>query len=217
MGETHTTDQVGGGTGPTPVRPRDLRVSDAEREHVVGLLHKAVGRGLLDLNQFTERADIAYSATTRGELNVALADLPGLVHRDAPRPGASTNAPPHAGAGDSSELTAHYSNLTRNGRWVVPERLIVRTKYGNTKLDFTEAEISTPVVYVELDSKWGSVEFTIPERASIDLNPITEVKYGSLEDKTRSNGKPGDPRIVVSGRVHGGNLTIRRPRRRMCC
>lgn len=81
MGETDTTGHDLRGSG--QVEPRMLRVSDAEREHIVGLLHKAVGRGLLDLNQFSERADIAYSATTRGELT--LADLPGLVHPDAPR------------------------------------------------------------------------------------------------------------------------------------
>lgn len=219
MGETSTSDQAGPAVRSTPIPPRDLRVSDAEREHVVSVLHKAVGRGLIDLNQFTERTDIAYSATTRGELNIALADLPGLVHRDAPRPGTSAGVPDLTETADSYELVGHYSNVTRNGRWVVPERLVVRNKYGTTKLDFTEARISTPVVYVELDSKWGSVEFVIPEQAAIDINAVTEVKYGSLEDKTRTNGKPGTPRFVVSGRVHGGNFTIRHPRHRRwgCC
>ncbi|MGH3517885.1 MAG: DUF1707 SHOCT-like domain-containing protein [Haloechinothrix sp.] len=192
------------------VSARDIRVSDAEREHVVGLLQKAIGRGLIDLDEFTERADIAYAAATRGELNIVLADLPGLVHRDAPRPGAA----PIPLSGDRLELTGHYSTVTRNGRWVVPERLVIRNKYGNTELDFTEAQIGTPVVYVELDTKWGSVEVTIPERAAIDINAITDVKYGSMADKTGSNGKPGMPRIVLSGRVHGGNLTIRNPRHR---
>ncbi|MPY82642.1 MAG: DUF1707 domain-containing protein [Actinophytocola sp.] len=68
------------------VDPRDLRVSDTEREHVVNLLQRAIGRGLIDLDEFTERTDIAYNAMTRGQLNVVLADLPGLVHSGAPRP-----------------------------------------------------------------------------------------------------------------------------------
>ncbi|GAA5106207.1 hypothetical protein GCM10025762_10110 [Haloechinothrix salitolerans] len=73
------------GTGHATVNPRDLRVSDAEREHVVSLLQRAIGRGLIDLDEFTERTDIAYNAMTRGQLNIVLADLPGLVHVDAPR------------------------------------------------------------------------------------------------------------------------------------
>ncbi|MGH3948174.1 MAG: DUF1707 SHOCT-like domain-containing protein [Pseudonocardiaceae bacterium] len=200
----------------TPVNPRDLRVSDAEREHIVGLLQKAIGRGLIDLNEFTERTDIAYAATTRGELTIALADLPGLVHPDAPRPGATaTRSGP---IGDRLELTAHYSTLARTGNWVVPERVVVSNSYGNTKLDFTDAEIATPVVYLELNCRWGSVDITIPYHAAVDLNAITEVKYASLDDKTRSNGRSGSPLIVLSGRVHGGSLKIRHPRRRgRCC
>lgn len=192
------------------VHPRELRVSDDEREHVVGLLQRAIGRGLLTLDEFTERADIAYAATTRAELNVALADLPGLVHRDAPRtgPGRAHHGVP-AAAGDVLELSAHASTLVRAGQWVVPEHVRVRNKYGNTRLDFTEAQLNSEIVYVELDTKWGSVEVVIPEGAAVDLNAVTDVKYGSIDDRTRSNGKPGSPRIVFSGRVHGGSLKIR--------
>ncbi|MQA63783.1 MAG: DUF1707 domain-containing protein, partial [Actinophytocola sp.] len=55
---------------PTTVNPRDLRVSDEERDYVVGLLQRAIGRGMIDLDEFTERTDIAYAASTRGQLNV---------------------------------------------------------------------------------------------------------------------------------------------------
>lgn len=65
------------------VQPRDLRVSDAEREHVVGILETALGQGMLTLDEFTARTDTALAARTRGQLNIVLADLPGLHHRDA--------------------------------------------------------------------------------------------------------------------------------------
>lgn len=207
-------------------RQRNLRVSDSEREHVVGLLQRAIGRGMLDLDEFTERTDVALAARTRGELNAVLVDLPGLVHRDAvttaamPAPGAAPNPVPGVpgvprplgGSGERLELKAHGSNLKRNGRWHVPAEIYVRNKYGETKLDFTEAEVAHPVVHVELDTKWGSVTVVIPQTASVDINNITEVKWGSLEDKTNSNGKAGTPRYVLTGRVHGGSLTIKNPR-----
>jgi Domain of unknown function (DUF1707) len=189
----------------TTLNPRDFRVSDTEREHVVEILQKAIGRGMIDLDEFTERTDIALAARTRGELNAVLVDIPGLVNREVP----SVRMPPSDGL---LELTAKYSSLTRSGRWIVPRQLVVRNKYGATKLDFTDAQVADPVVHVELDCKWGSVEVIIPEQASVDLNAITEVKYGSLEDKTRSDGRPGTPQLVFSGRVHGGSLTIRHPR-----
>ncbi|WP_216212194.1 DUF1707 SHOCT-like domain-containing protein [Amycolatopsis aidingensis] len=205
-------------------RQRNLRVSDAEREHVVELLKRAIGRGMLDLDEFTERTDTALAARTRGELNAVLVDLPGLVHQDAmaaaaaPAPGApgmatATPVPGVPSAADRLELKAHGSTLNRGGRWYVPAEVLVRNKYGHTLLDFTEAQVASSVVHLELDTKWGSVTMVIPEEAAVDVNGITEVKWGNLDDKTRSNGKTGTPRYVVTGRVHGGSLTIKNPRR----
>ncbi|QWF80513.1 DUF1707 SHOCT-like domain-containing protein [Amycolatopsis sp. CA-230715] len=207
MGE----DQAETAVSTKPLNPRDLRVSDAEREHVVAVLEKAIGRGLIDLDEFTERTDTALAARTRGELNVVLADLPGLVHRDAVVPG----TPPAAAnfAGERLELKAHGSNLVRKGRWSVPGNLSVLNKYGNTTLDFTQAAVASPVVNIELSTKWGSVELIIPEQAAVDVNSVTEVKWGALNDRTNTNGHAGTPRYVVSGRVHGGSLTIRHPKR----
>jgi hypothetical protein len=64
--------------------PRDLRVSDAEREHVASLLNKALSRGLIDLDTFSERIGAAAGARTRGELNAVIIDLPGVVMRNDP-------------------------------------------------------------------------------------------------------------------------------------
>lgn len=194
----------------TTLDPRNLRVSDEEREHVVGVLQKAIGRGMIDLDEFTERTDIALAARTRGELNAVLVDIPGLVNRDL---GSPHPPPPMMSSDQRLVLSAKYSSLVRNGHWLVPPEVVVHNKYGSTKLDFSEAQVSSPTVHIELDSKWGSVEVIIPEQASVDLNAITEIKYGSLEDKTGSDGRAGTPRLVFSGHLHGGSLTIRHPRR----
>ena len=217
MGEEETTaaEPV---TETKPLSERDLRVSDDEREHVVGVLQKAIGRGMIDLDEFTERTDRALASRTRGELNAVLADLAGLYHPAAALAAAPAYAPPMAyrggyAPGQRFELNAKYSSLVRSGPWVVPAEMVVRNKYGSTKLDFTEAQVQSPVVYIELDAKWGSVEVIIPEHAAVDVNSITDVKFGSMEDKTHSNGRQGSPRFVLSGRVHGGSLVIRQPRR----
>jgi len=67
---------------PAALSPRDFRVSEQERQHVAGVLHKALERGLLNPADFTARTEKALAAHTRAELNEVLANLPGLIHRD---------------------------------------------------------------------------------------------------------------------------------------
>lgn len=179
--------------------PRTLRVSDAEREHVVGLLQKAIGQGLLNLDEFTARTDIALAAKTRAELNAVLVDLPGMVHRES-------TSPQHQ---QPVELRNTMSSLKRNGRWVVPRTLVVRNRMGSTDLDFTEAEIAHAEVHVEVDVTGGSVELLLPDGASVSTDEL-EVSIGSVKDKIGSN-RGGRPHFVVTGAVRAGSLRLRRP------
>ncbi|RMI33968.1 DUF1707 SHOCT-like domain-containing protein [Nocardia stercoris] len=92
---------------------RDLRVSDAEREHVGELLQKAVGLGMLSLGEFTERMDTALAAKTRGELNAVLVDLPGirLTGQQAPQPQYPPTGPQYPWPGPW-----HHGNPWQGGR-----------------------------------------------------------------------------------------------------
>ncbi|HEV8559016.1 MAG TPA: DUF1707 domain-containing protein [Actinophytocola sp.] len=183
----------------TPVDPRTLRVSDAEREHVVGLLQKAIGQGLITLDEFTTRTDTALAAKTRGELNAVLVDLPGMVHQE-------TTSPAHR---QPVELRATMSVLKRTGRWSVPASLVVRNRMGSTDLDFTEARIDHAEVQVELDVAGGSVELLLPDGASVDADQV-EVNMGSVKNKIGGD-RSGRPHFVLSGSMRAGSLKIRRP------
>jgi hypothetical protein len=57
-------------------RRADLRASDAEREHVAGLLRRAAAEGRLAPEELEARLGVALSARTYGELDAVVADLP---------------------------------------------------------------------------------------------------------------------------------------------
>lgn len=186
----------------SPVDPRDFRVSDAEREHVVALLQKAIGQGLITLDEFSTRTDAALAARTRSELNAVLIDLPGMVHKEA--------APQTSGVPEAKpkvELRSTMSKLRRTGRWVVPRELVVRLKAGAADLDFTEAKIEHPVVSIELDVTAGPVRLLLPEDASVDVDEL-QLAAGKLENKVHRSS--GNPHFVVTGMVRAGSVTIRR-------
>jgi hypothetical protein len=184
----------------SPVDPKNLRVSDAEREHVVEVLQKAIGKGLISLDEFSERTDTALAAKTRGELNAVLVDLPGLVHAEnAP----AATAPPQI------ELRSTMSSLKRSGPWVVPQRLLIRSRMGSTELDFTDAVINTRQVEIELDVAGGSVELLFAENAGVTSSGVT-MTMGKLEDKRPKES--GTPQFVIKGAVRAGSVEIRRPK-----
>ncbi len=184
----------------SPISPRELRVSDAEREHVVNVLQKAIGQGMISLDEFSARTDLALAARTRGELNAVLVDLPGMVNRE---PGSPTCTPP-------LELRATMSSIKRDGRWEVPRELVVRAKMGSTELDFTEAVIRHDEVHVEVDVAGGSVDLLLPAGSSCESNGV-QVTAGSVTDKSGRGPRGGGPHFVVSGAVRAGSLTIKRP------
>lgn len=182
---------------PGPVNPREFRVSDAERAHVVEVLQKAIGHGMLSLDEFTARTDIALAARTRAELNAVVVDLTGVTHTDANAP---VRTPP-------VELRANMSKLRRHGQWRVPRELTVHNRLGSTELDFTEAKFDHTEVLIKLDVSGGGVHLLLPEHASVDTNGV-QVVAGSVKDKV--GGSSGRPRFVIEGRITAGSLRIRR-------
>jgi hypothetical protein len=174
--------------------PRDLRVSDAEREHVVSLLNKAVGRGMLTLDEFTVRTDTALGAKTRADLNGVLIDLPGMVNNEL--------------AQARTELKNTMGTTTRKGHWVVPRELVIRNTLGSTNLDFTAADVPE-VVNVDLDVSFGSVKLLLPAGSSVNVNDV-EITAGELKDKV--NSAVGSPHFQLKGAVRGGSVVIKRKR-----
>jgi hypothetical protein len=181
------------------VEPRDLRVSDAEREHVGQLLQRAVGQGRLTVAEFAERMDATMAARTRGELNTVLVDLPGFMLARPP-------------VQDVLELSHHLGELTRRGPWTVPPRVRLVGYFGSSFLDFTEAVFSGPTVHLELDKTAGSTTIVIPDGATVDTDGL-RVTAGRVKDFTVRRIAPGPLHFVITGRATMGEVRVRHPRR----
>ncbi|MGK8485237.1 DUF1707 SHOCT-like domain-containing protein [Nocardia asiatica] len=200
---------------------RELRVSDAEREHVGQLLQRAVGLGMLSLGEFTERMDTALAAKTRGELNAVLIDLPGvrLVGQPAaPRSAFVNSAPafparPHPVPGPNSAgnvIRSRMSGVNRRGPWQVPPRLYLNNWMSGVTLDFTEAIMSTQVVEIRVDDFCGSLTLIVPAEATVDLNGLELIGAG-VNNKVRTGPPLGPLHLVVHGRMRFGSVTAKHP------
>lgn len=194
---------AGATSSPVPIDPRDLRVSDAEREHVAGLLQKAVGRGLLTLDEFTARTDQALAAQTRGELNVVLIDLPFVRHEKAAEPNRD----------EPLELRSGAGTVRQQGYWVVPTKIVAETAMGNVVVDFTRATCPHREVTLRASSGTGSVTVIVPRGWHVMMMEATS-KMGSVINKATDPPRPEMPILRVYGSTGLGTVKIRHPRGR---
>jgi hypothetical protein len=181
---------------------RDMLMSDADRERVVARLQSAVSEGRITLSEFQDRVDGVLKARRYGEIEPYLDGLP--VH---PGQGFPAAVQPVA------EVRTVASSLKRNGTWPVPQRLLVHSKAGSVKLDFTEATIGSPVVEVVLDVYAASTTLVLPADATADVDSV-QLVAGSLKASgvPRHHESAGGVHFVVTGTSRAGSVKVRHKR-----
>jgi hypothetical protein len=190
------------------VDARDYRVGNAEREHVAGLLQRAVGEGMITLDEFSDRMGAAMAARTRGELGVLLEDLPGM---QLPAAQASAQSMiPAPSSGEALPLKVTMSSINRTGRWHVPERVAVRSRFSTVVLDLTQAEIRTPVLAFDIDDICSSTDIVVPDDFTADLNGL-QCLGSSATSRVSSAPPAGRVHLVVRGKLRFGALTVKHP------
>jgi hypothetical protein len=145
------------------------------------------------------------TARTYGQLAALTADLP-TVPDSAP-------GPPVPEPKDLARIHCHGSSVTRDGRWLVPQRIEVRVTGGSVTLDFTEAVIVQPSLLIDADVSASRLTLVTKPGVVVDTD---EVAADGSYLKVRADGGPDVPvilRIQVSGKVSGSHLTARPPRR----
>lgn len=192
------------GRGDDMAPPEELRASHQDRDRVVELLRIAAGDGRLTAQELDERLEKALKARTYGELAELSRDLPasGFI------PGPVDTKPK-----ELVRIDCRSGNAKRDGRWLVPRRIEVRVSSGHVKLDFTEAVITQPSLFIDAEVRSGGLKLLTRPGIVVDADDVA-VRSGGV--RVRAPWGPEVPvilRIQVSGKVGSGHLTAR-PRRR---
>jgi hypothetical protein len=175
----------------------DVRASDDERDATIELLREAAAQGRLTFEELAERIEAASSAVMRAELVPLTADLPGA---------------PVAGPVEPATGVRWMGDIKRSGAWVVPPELDFRSYFGNIKLDFRDATITTDEIRVHAWAGFGNVDLLVPEGVEV------EVQANPLIGKLKQEGGPATPgaaRIILTGGAVLGDVKIRRKKRRL--
>jgi hypothetical protein len=196
--------------------PRDLRASDADRERVVDLLAQAAADGRLTFQEHAGRVQRAYTARTLGEL----AELTQDLARPDDQPFRLDN---------SRAVTAFFATERREGRWVVPDRLVVTAVGGQVVLDLREALLHGQRTMMYATALGGQVHLLVPAGISVRMHGMPGVAalaggpdQAGERGRAAERGQPAPPpppagspvielhTLTVFGRVH---VRTPRPRR----
>jgi hypothetical protein len=170
-----------------------LRASHEDRDRVVDALRVAGGDGRLSAGELDARLESALTARTLGELAELTADLPV-----APA------------AKDALVVEQHGGKYVREGRWLVPERIELRTRECRVVLDFTRAVVTSDVVRIETDMVHGKLFVVSAPDIVIDTDGLA-LTYSKL--KLHSKNAAVDPRLRIElvGKLLHAKVIEQRP------
>jgi hypothetical protein len=176
--------------------PPAVRASDADREAVVSRLQTAVGEGRIDLDEFGQRAEAAYAAVTRAQLDVLVADLPA-------------NAPPPVqivGTRTPEELSSVFGDIKLTVGTVPPRR--VGTVFGDVRIDLRQLRTDADRIDLYISTVFGDIDVIVAEGVDAELHGRTVLGDRKVE-LAPVQRLAGTPLVVVHAKAIFGDLGLR--------
>ena len=167
------------------------------------MLAEAAGDGRLTLAEHADRVSKAYQAKTLGELARLTADL-------------ATPAAQPLRLDGSRSVAALFTTQRREGRWVVPDRLMVTAIGGHVVLDLREALLQGQHTIVHATLVGGQLHLLVPDGVRVTVTPARQPgRYGPELEPSPSPAAaiPRSPLIEVRAFTVASRIRVHTPRR----
>lgn len=189
-----------------PSRTPDLRASDSDRERVAAVVREAAAEGRIGLDEVDERLSAVFAAKTYGQLAEVTADLPAAVSVEASA--APSRSFGYGGAPTSCTGVAIMGGYQRRGAWVAPRVFTSVTIMGGGEIDLREARFAERDVTIRVVAIMGGVNIIVPEDAEVHVTGVGIM--GGFDSRAAGPGRPGAPRITVTGLAFWGGAGVER-------
>jgi hypothetical protein len=177
-------------------RPPDVRASDADREAIVTRLQAAVGEGRIDLDEFGQRADAAYAAVTRAELDRLVSDLPAHPSRPVEI----------VGRRPAEAVSSVFGDITLAVSTTPPQR--ASTVFGDIRIDLRGLRTGADRIDLQLSTVFGNIDVIVAEGVDGELHGRTV--FGDRKIQLAPVQRlAGTPLVVVHAKAIFGDLRLR--------
>lgn len=190
-----------------PAKRNEVRVSDADRDQVAGVLREALAQGRINADELEERLSRAYAARTFGDLEPLTSDLPDEA--------AAVPVPSGFQVGRAPRFKfslAIMGGSSRGGNWVVPKRYLAFAIMGGVKIDLRDAAFAERAADIHAIAIMGGVTIIVPEGLPVEVSGLGVM--GGVDSSVNGPGVPGAPLVRVSGLALMGGIGAQRRRRK---
>lgn len=171
-----------------------VRASDAEREALGERLRDAAAEGRLTLEELADRAEAAYRATTRDELDQLVSDLPAAPPERAAASAASERPP-------RRWFFGILGGDTLRGPMRLAGECTIVNVMGGTDLDLSQATIDGPELRLRIVSIMGGSTIHVPHGVHVERTGFSLM--GGDDVEAADEQPPHDAPVV---RVQSFNL-----------
>jgi hypothetical protein len=170
-------------SSPQPPEQRPIVSLTDERERVIQQLSEHFANDRLSLDELESRMELAYKATSVGDLQRLTADLPSLAAAPVPVPLPEEST---ALAPDRERLWSVMSETRRGGGWLVPQRLDLLALMSDTTIDLTQTTLPTGIIDIHVRSLMAAVKIVVPPGIQVVS------RISSLMSSVHGGGEPND-------------------------
>lgn len=194
----------------------ELRASDAEREHAVEILSRAVADGRLSVDELDGRLQSAYAARTRRELASLIGDV--SIDTELDRPAASTSrqgdgVAVREGPGGSGWIVSILGGHERKGYWRIARACTVVNVMGGSEIDLNDAELASLETQLNIYSLMGGCEVRVPDGVRVEVSKLA-LLGGNEVDLGVEHPPAGAPLIRIRIVSVMSGCEVRRGRKR---
>ena len=166
----------------------EVRASNQDRERTVEILRANLVEGRLTLDEFGDRAELAFSAQTGADLVKLTSDLPAMTP-------AVKSSPARSKRRTSRVTLSVFAHTVRSGRMRLRRRTVAVSVFSDVDLDLRQAEIESNRTTVTVLAVFGNVDVYVPASINVDAGGITI--FGHRRTRGQPTGPPTAPAIYV--------------------
>ncbi len=185
----------------------DGQIFNADRKHAMRFVDQALHEGRIDIEDYDELTRAIVNATSQAQLSAIIERSQHLSTTNVahPVPNPARRATPPPAAIQAEIMSTWFSNLRREGRWLVIDGSSYTVNLGELLLDMREATASHPQVTITANAYGGNVCVVVSPGVGV-VNRI-ETLLAETKDKSAPH-QPGMAMVTLTGRCVMGTVKI---------